>query len=64
MDIDYMQVGAQQGWQCPICKRVLSPWTPECPCGGQGQKTWTTTSGSTTPIKTYKIVDGKLVEEN
>ena len=42
--VHYMQVGAQQGWQCPICKRVLSPWTPECPCKGQGPQTWTTTS--------------------
>lgn len=21
---------AQQGWQCPICKRVYSPFTPMC----------------------------------
>lgn len=42
-----LQVGAQQGWQCPICKRVLSPWTPECPCRGQGPETfWTTTTAS------------------
>ena len=40
-----MQVNqASQGWQCPICKRVLAPFVPECPCGGQGMKTWTTTS--------------------
>lgn len=26
----------QQGWQCPICGRILSPWTWECPCGGNG----------------------------
>ena len=26
---------AQQGWQCPICKRVYSPMTPMCYyCGG------------------------------
>lgn len=43
-NINYMQLGAQQGWQCPICKRVLSPWTTECPCKGQGSQTWTTTS--------------------
>lgn len=25
----------QQGWQCPICKRVYSPFTPCCfNCGG------------------------------
>ena len=26
---------AMQGWQCPICKRVYSPFTSMCPyCGG------------------------------
>lgn len=25
---------AMQGWQCPICKRVYSPYTQMCPyCG-------------------------------
>ena len=28
---------AQQGWQCPICKRVYSPFTPMCYyCGAEG----------------------------
>lgn len=28
---------AQQGWQCPLCKRVYSPFTPLCwYCGGEG----------------------------
>lgn len=22
--------GAQQGWQCPICKRVYAPFVSEC----------------------------------
>lgn len=27
---------AQQGWQCPICKRVYSPFTPSCfYCGNE-----------------------------
>lgn len=27
---------AMQGWQCPICKRVYSPYTQMCPyCGNQ-----------------------------
>ena len=27
---------AQQGWQCPICKRVYSPFTPCCfTCGAE-----------------------------
>ena len=28
--------GIQQGWQCPVCKRVYSPSTYMCPwCGGE-----------------------------
>lgn len=28
---------AQQGWQCPICKRVYSPFTQMCfYCGQKG----------------------------
>ena len=45
-NINYMQVLAQQGWQCPVCKRILAPFVSECPCGGQGMKTWITTSGT------------------
>ena len=27
---------AQQGWQCPICKRIYSPFTPCCfYCSGE-----------------------------
>ena len=34
---------AQQGWQCPICKRVYSPTTPMCMyCGNE--ETVTTSS--------------------
>lgn len=22
----------QQGWQCPICGRILAPFITECPC--------------------------------
>lgn len=35
---NFIQSGASQGWQCPICKRILSPWTVECPCHGEGWK--------------------------
>lgn len=34
---------AQQGWQCPICKRVYSPFTPMCyNCGGESSTLTTT----------------------
>jgi hypothetical protein len=35
---------AQQGWQCPICKRVYSPATPMCWYCGNGVPTTTTTT--------------------
>ena len=31
----------QQGWQCPICKRILAPYIIECICHGQGEKSQT-----------------------
>ena len=43
MESNYVKVGAAQGWQCPICHRVLSPWTQECPCKGNGN--WPKVSG-------------------
>ena len=46
----------QQGWQCPICGRILSPWTWECPCGGRGTKTYMTTgTGNDELIKAMKL---------
>lgn len=33
----------QQGWQCPLCKRVYSPSTPCCfTCGAEGMTKTTT----------------------
>ena len=41
---------AQQGWQCPICRRVYSPTTPMCYyCGGNGVVTITTSTNIETP---------------
>ena len=40
-------IGVSQGWQCPICGRVYSPYTPMCYyCGGE-QRVYTT-AGITT----------------
>ena len=39
----YEVSGVQQGWQCPICKRVYSPNTMMCfYCGGECKTTTTT----------------------
>lgn len=45
-NFNFMQVGAMQGWQCPICKRVLAPFVQECPCKGQGIATMTVATGT------------------
>lgn len=38
---------AQQGWQCPVCKRVYSPLTSMCLyCGGSYTPTITCRTGS------------------
>lgn len=50
MDFNFMQLGAMQGWQCPICKKILAPFVPECPCQGEGKKTITTTGGTSINI--------------
>lgn len=43
----------QQGWQCPVCKRVYSPFTPCCfYCGEEGMtKTTTTITTSDTEVQ-------------
>ena len=41
---------AQQGWQCPICKRVYSPFTPMCwYCGNDKQTVVTSTETDINP---------------
>lgn len=50
-NINFMQLGAMQGWQCPICKRVLAPFVQECPCKGQGIATMTVATGTADDLK-------------
>lgn len=26
----YDKIGIQQGWQCPLCKRIYAPFVTEC----------------------------------
>jgi len=39
----------QQGWQCPVCGRVMAPYYPFCPCGGNGPEIITTTGTAGNP---------------
>lgn len=41
--MDYYNFNTQQGWQCPICKRVYSPNTMMCYYCGNGNTTTETT---------------------
>lgn len=44
-------IGAQQGWQCPICGAVYSPFTPMCyNCTGR-------TKTTTVSTETFEVKD-------
>lgn len=44
-------VGAQQGWQCPVCKRVYAPFVSECPyCGKYDNDVRSNGTGTSQPI--------------
>lgn len=44
-------VGVQQGWQCPICKRIYAPHTSMCYyCGGDNGQTTVTTDNTGLPV--------------
>lgn len=37
---------AQQGWQCPICKKVLAPFMTYCPFHNEKNNKWSVTSAT------------------
>lgn len=55
----FIQTGAPQGWQCPVCQRVLSPWTQECPCEGKGK-----IYPSSTPYQPYTYCNTTTITNN
>lgn len=34
MNSNFIEVGPQMGWQCPVCKAINAPWKPTCDCKG------------------------------
>ena len=47
-------VFARQGWQCPVCGRVYSPDTMQCPyCANIEYKITTNTTGDCVTVKKY-----------
>lgn len=54
------EIPVQQGWQCPICKRIYSPTTYMCfYCGGDKTETSTTITvkGSTGDFKDIPYIN-------
>jgi len=47
--IDLGKEFVQQGWQCPICKRVYAPSIPMCFYCGNDLKNETSTDSTTEP---------------
>ena len=47
--IDFGQEFVQQGWQCPICKRVYAPSIPMCFYCGNNLKSKTSTDSNPEP---------------
>ena len=50
----YYQAGASQGWQCPVCQKVWSPWQPSCDCHLSGTGTYSTSTAGTSINDTFK----------
>lgn len=50
----------QQGWQCPVCKRVYAPWVSSCDkCGRDEAKDNTTFRAVTAPATINGITIGE-----
>ena len=48
----------QQGWQCPVCKRVYAPWVQTCDkCGRDENGAYTYKNGSFTVCTSPGTVD-------
>lgn len=56
MNCEFEGLFASQGWQCPICKRVYSPFTPMCWYCGNGKQSYTVSTGT----EKIDLPDGKL----
>jgi len=60
--MEYFERFAQQGWQCPICRRVYAPNTPMCYYCGNEQITTTTTLNIETD-KTKESINEWIAEQ-
>lgn len=59
-----IKIGHQQGWECPKCGRVYTPWVRQCSyCGNDTQLTTITTGFSETIGKTETIYAPNIIDE-
>jgi uncharacterized OB-fold protein len=61
-EIRMMTMGAMQGWQCPVCGKVLAPFMTMCPCNGNQQSVTTTTTGTVNVTLDYKEIEKAINE--
>lgn len=53
------QLGAMQGWQCPLCKRIYGPFIQECLHCNNPHSTLTTTTTGDDPEEMNTITNPK-----
>ena len=46
MSYEFEGLFVSQGWQCPICKRVYSPYMSMCMYCGNGKQAYTVSTGT------------------
>lgn len=52
---------APQGWQCPVCKRVYSPWVSKCEFCGEGGGNGVVYTDRTNPIQPNQPIREMMV---
>jgi hypothetical protein len=67
-----VNAGPQQGWQCPLCRRVNAPWLAQCTCGPQNYRAYHTNTTAITvtgepaydaiPVTTDGCTDNETTE--
>ena len=45
----------RQGWQCPVCKRVMAPDFPHCPWCVEPPQAMTSNTSDPLPVDPFKV---------
>lgn len=60
---DFNQGRIQQGWQCPVCRRVYSPSTPMCYVCPDTPTTTSTVEDFADSFKTTELFEKRIRKE-